>query len=134
MREHRKALPSLSDAEWVVMKAVWEAGPLAARDVYARVSKEQAWAYATVKTLLRRMVAKGWLTYTRVGSSFLYRAAVARQKAVKSAVRDFAQRVLDGLLSPVVAYFAEGKGLTGADLEQLEVLLRRHRPRKRKGG
>ncbi len=123
---------SLSDSEWEVMKVLWEHGPLAARDVYARLAEAQPWAQGTVKTLLRRMVQKGWLAYTRVGNSFLYRSAVPRRKGLRSAIRQFSERVLDGALSPFVAYYAEEKRLTPADVAELEKLLKRHKKGKGK--
>jgi len=117
---------SLSDAEWEVMKVVWEHGPLAARDVYAHLADEQPWARATVKTLLRRMVEKGWLSYTRVGNSFLYRPAVSRRKGMRAAIKKFSERVLGGALSPFVAYYAEEKHLSAEDVAELERILKRH--------
>ena len=68
------------------MKVIWERGPVALGDIYDRLTDQQSWAYSTVKTLVRRMAAKGWLDCQRVGSSFLYRAAVPKAKAVRSAV------------------------------------------------
>ena len=70
--------PGLSAAEWEVMKILWDHGPLAARDVYARLPKRRGWAYKTVKTLLSRLVAKEALAYDQIGNSYLYRAAVDR--------------------------------------------------------
>ena len=117
----------LSAAEWEVMKVIWEHGPMAARDVYSHLSDEQSWGYATVKTLLRRIVKKGWLEYDQVGNSYLYRAAVLRDKAVFAAVREFSTRVLDGVLAPFVAYFAKEKDLSPEDLDRLEEIIERHR-------
>lgn len=125
----RKDVPpprSLSDSEWEVMKVLWEHGPLAARNVYAHLAGAQPWAHGTVKTLLRRMVQKRWLSYTRVGNSFLYRSAVPRRKGLRAAVRQFSERVLGGALSPFVAYYAEEKRLTPEDVAELEKLLKRH--------
>ena len=121
----------LSESEWAVMKVVWDEGPMAMGDVYDRLAGPHDWAYSTVKTLVRRMVAKGWLDAKRVGNSFLYRAAVPKGKAVRSAVEEFSDRVLDGLLSPFVAYYAEQKELSPEDLDQLDEILKRHR---KKGG
>ena len=127
MKHSKGVIPRLlSDSEWEVMKVLWEHGPLAARDVYAHVVRSQPWTQGTVKTLLRRMVQKGWLSYTRVGNSFLYRAAVPRQKGLRSAIRQFSERVLGGVLSPFVAYYAEEKHLTPEDVADLEKLLKRH--------
>ena len=131
MARSEKEVPRLSASEWEVMKVIWDGGPMAIRDIYSRLSQEQHWAYPTVKTLVRRMVAKGWLDYTRVGNSFLYRAAVPRRKAVRSAVKEFSSRVLDGLLSPFVAYFAEERNLTPEDIAQIEKVLKAQRKKRR---
>ena len=127
MPQDPKSLPGLSEAEWEIMKCMWDHGPMAVGEVVEKVADDNDWAYSTVKTLMRRMVDKGWLAYRRVGNSFLYRAAVPRKKALRSAVKDFSNRVLDGLLSPFVAYYAEEKELSAEDLEQLEEILQRHR-------
>ena len=132
MARRSKGLADLSASEWEVMKVMWERGPLASRDIYAEVSGERSWAYSTVKTLVRRMVAKGWLAYEQVGNSFLYRAAVPRGKAVRGAVREFTSRVLDGVLSPFVAYYAEDRELSAEDAAQLEQLLAQYRRKKGK--
>lgn len=120
-------LPDLSPSEWEVMKVIWKHGPLAARDVYARMPGQTNWSYATVKTLLRRIVQKGWVAYDQIGNSYLYRAAVRREKAVSSAIGDFSSRVLDGVLSPFVAYFARQKNLSEEDIAQLERIIEEHR-------
>ena len=55
--------PSISNAEWEVMKVLWNRGGLAARDVYAALPEGHGWAIKTVKTLLSRLVAKGVVEY-----------------------------------------------------------------------
>ena len=122
-----KDIPELSNAEWAVMKIVWDGGPMALGEIYERFSGEKRRAYSTVKTLVRRMVNKGWLTYRRVGNSFLYNATVQRQNAVQHAMREFLSRVLDGALIPFVAHYVEENELSEEDLAQLEELVNRHR-------
>jgi len=123
------ARPPLSDAEWEVMKALWADGDMALGDIFKRLEHSD-WAYSTVKTLVRRLVEKGWIAYREVGNSFLYRAAVPRERAVRRAVREFSRRVLDGVLSPFVAYYSEEAELSEEDLVRLEELVRRHRQKK----
>jgi predicted transcriptional regulator len=50
---------------------------------------------------------------------------VTRKQAVRSAVREFSERVLDGVLSPFVAYFAEERNLSAKDRAQLRAILER---------
>ncbi len=131
MADRTKKPAGLSAAEWHIMKVAWDGGPMALGDIYSRLAKENRWAYSTVKTLVRRLVAKGWLEYRRVGNSFLYQPAVARAKAVKSAIREFSDRVLGGLLSPFVAYYAEQGHLKAEDVAQLEGILKQQREKRR---
>jgi len=130
MTERKKPV-GLSAAEWQIMTIVWDGGPMALGDIYGRLENEIRWAYSTVMSLVRRMVCKGWLEYRRVGNSFLYEPAVARAKAVKSAIREFSDRVLGGLLSPFVAYYAEQDRLRSEDLAQLEEILKAQREKRR---
>ena len=131
MAKRRKELADLSGSEWAVMKALWEGREMAAGEVYGVLAQERDWAYPTVRTLLRRLVAKGWVDAQRVGNSYLYRPAVPRDKAVRRAVREFSTRVLDGLLTPFVAYYIEEHDLSPEEVAQLEAIVRRQRE---KGG
>ena len=127
MAKTQKKLAGLAPSEWAVMQVIWESGPMAAGEIYERLSGKQDWAYSTVRTLLRRMVSKGWLDAQRVGNSYLYKPAVARKRAVHRAIGEFTSRVLGGFVSPFVAYFAEKKDLSPEDIKQLEDIIRQYR-------
>jgi BlaI family transcriptional regulator, penicillinase repressor len=114
---------SLSPAEWQVMKVLWDHGPLAARDVFARLPKDCERASKTVKTLLSRLVAKQALTYDQIGNSYLYRAAVNRQDATRQEVRSVLQRLISEACSPVLAHFIDEAELTDDEIRQLKKLL-----------
>ena len=62
----------LTPAEWKIMKIVWQQGQGAARDVYQVAGAKYEWAPSTVKTILRRLVEKGYLKTSQVGNSFLH--------------------------------------------------------------
>ena len=125
---HRDTPPSISNAEWEVMKTLWDRGPMAARDVYAALPAGHRWAYRTVKTLLSRLVAKGTLDYEQVGNSYRYHAVYTREEMVREKVRGFVDRVLDGSLSPLLAHFIEEGGLSDEEVARLQDLLERTDP------
>src|SRR6478672_7030303 len=129
-------LPPLAPAEWEVMKVLWDEGPLAARDVFARLPKNRGWAYKTVKTLLSRLVAKGALAYDQIGNSYLYRAAVDRQAVTRQEVRTVFQRLISEACSPVLAQFIDEADLSDAEIRQLKRRLDEKRGSRRpdKGG
>jgi BlaI family penicillinase repressor len=110
----------LSPAEWEVMKVLWDYGPLAARDVYAKLPDQRGWAYKTVKTLLSRLVAKEALAYDQVGNSYLYRAAVDRQRMTRQEVRSIFQRLISEASAPVLAQFIEEAELSDDEIRALK--------------
>jgi len=121
--ESHENVPSLSNAEWEVMKTFWIEGPMAARDVYNALPDGHGWAYKTVKTLLSRLVAKGALDYEQIGNSYLYRPVFSRDQLTSKEVRGFVDRVLDGSLSPILAHFIEKTELSNEELNRLRKLL-----------
>src|SRR5258708_4103551 len=71
----------LTEAEWSIIKAVWENEPCAAPTVQEKLHKQTEWTYSTVRTLMDRMVAKGLLTAEKIRNLTLYRSAVTREQA-----------------------------------------------------
>jgi len=119
------SIPQISDAEWEVMKAVWEGAPLTAGDVVARVAAEQAWKPRTIKTLLNRLVKKGAVAMEAEGRRYLYRARVARDAVVRRETRSFLSRVFDGAAAPAIVHFLEQARLTPEEIRQLRETLER---------
>ena len=112
--------PSLSPAEWEVMKVLWDDGPLAARDVFSRLPDQRGWAYKTVKTLLSRLVAKEAVAYDQIGNSYLYRSAVDRESVTKQEVRTVFQKMVSEAFAPVLMQFIEAADLSDEDIKQLK--------------
>ena len=115
--------PTISNAEWEVIKTLWDRGPMAARDVFAALPPDHGWAYKTVKTLLSRLVAKGAIGYEQIGNSYLYRPLFSREQCTSQALKGFIDRVLDGSLLPVVAHFIEERDLSEQEVARLRQLL-----------
>jgi predicted transcriptional regulator len=121
--------PTISPAEWEVMKALWERGPLAARDVYDALPSGHGWAIKTVKTLLSRLAAKGAVDYEQIGNTYLYRAAVNREQVTRREMRGFVDRVLGGSPLPMLAHFIEGDDLSDEEVARLEALIKQRKRR-----
>src|SRR3954465_8872560 len=119
-----KSSPRISDAEWVVMDAVWSAdAPVTAQEVVERIAPASGWNPRTVKTMLNRLVKKGALKYEADGKRYIYRAAVSREICVRSESRSFIKRVFRGNLGPMLAHFVEDAKLTPTQLAELRKLL-----------
>ena len=117
----------LTEAEWAIIKAVWETEPCAAPTVQEVLEKEKGWTYSTVRTLMDRMVGKGLLTAEKVRHLTLFRAAVTRQQAQMGELRYALKNAFNGALSPMLQCLLEEKELSAQELDELEKLIRAKR-------
>ena len=118
--------PQISDAEWEVMKTVWDHGPLTAGDVVRRLEAGTDWKPRTIKTLLARLVGKGAVKAEPMegaARAFRYRAAVTREACVRHESRSFLSRVFDGDLAPALLHFLQSADLSAAEVDRLKRLL-----------
>lgn len=117
------APPRISDAEWLVMEAVWGQAPISAGEIAAEVGPPNEWSEATVKTMVARLVKKGALHFEQDGKRYLYSPAVPREACVRSEARDFRDRMFGGRTSPLLAWFVRESPLSDDEIDQLRALL-----------
>lgn len=113
----------LSKAEWKVMKIVWELRKAMAREVYTIAGQEHDWSPATVKTLLKRLVDKGYLSTTQVGNGFVYRPARSALATLETAADSLLTNAIEGTTGPLLAHMVESAQLDDAELDALQALI-----------
>jgi predicted transcriptional regulator len=113
----------LSTAEWKVMKIVWDLQKGMAREVYTIAGKAYGWAPATVKTLLKRLVDKGYLTTTEVGNGFVYRPAQSALAILRNAADTLLEHATHAATGPLLAHMVESSPLGEDDLNALQILI-----------
>ncbi|HWI77318.1 MAG TPA: BlaI/MecI/CopY family transcriptional regulator [Sphingomicrobium sp.] len=115
----------LSDAELCVMEVLWSAGrPLTASEIADRIPRDRDWSFATVKSLLSRLLSKTAVSPAKDGRRFLYSPAVEREPYVAAESRRFVTRLFGGKLSPLFARLAEDEALDDDDLARIEAMIR----------
>jgi predicted transcriptional regulator len=115
--------PELTQAEWAIIKAVWELQPCAAPTVQEALEKSHGWTYSTVRTQMDRMVAKGLLAAEKIRNLTLYRAAITRRQAQVVEVRYALKHAFDGALAPMVETLLSAEKLSPEDLDALEAMI-----------
>lgn len=118
-----KAIPQISEAESVVMEALWTHSPRSAEEVAAAIGDERAWQESTVKTLLNRLLRKNAVKVLKDGRRYLYSAAITREQWLHSESKGFLDRLFDGRVAPLVAHFSRHRKLSKTDLEELKRLI-----------
>jgi BlaI family transcriptional regulator, penicillinase repressor len=124
----------LTEAEWTIIKAVWDNEPCTAPDIQAKLSKATDWTYSTVRTLMDRMTAKGLLTAVKERNITLYRSAVTRQQAQRSELLYALKHAFNGALTPMVQCLLDTNEISRDDLDQIKQLIATHEKTQSKGG
>ncbi len=122
----------VGEQELAVLRHVAEHGPATVGEVAERFGEPQGLARSTILTVMERLRLKGYLTRHKVEGVFQYASPVPAEELLRDVVGDFVQRTLSGSLSPFAAYLSEAEGVSDAELAQLQDVVPRLRPKKRK--
>jgi BlaI family penicillinase repressor len=118
-----KPAVELTEAEWSIIKAVWETEPCTAPAIQEKLFKPTGWTYSTVRTLMDRMVAKRVLKAKKEGKLTIYHSAVTRQQAQHGELFYTLKHAFNGALTPMVQCLLESRDLDAVELEQLESMI-----------
>jgi BlaI family penicillinase repressor len=115
--------PSITEAEWKVMKLLWEKSPLPAYDVIQALAEKEQWHSNTVKTLLARLARKEALGTRKYKNLFLYYPLVSEDECIQAESDSLLERLFGGAVTPLLVHFARRRKLTKKDLEHLRKIL-----------
>ena len=121
-----KALPQISEAEFQVMKIVWEHAPVSTNQVTEYLTRTTKWSPKTIQTMLKRLVQKKALTYDKEGRVFIYTPLIGQQDYVNQESRHFLQRFYNGNLVSMMTAFLDMEELSQQEVDELKELLTAH--------
>ena len=119
-----KSRTDLTEAEWAIIKAIWETEPCTAPDIRQKLQRQTGWTYSTVRTLMDRMVVKGLLAAEKVRNLTIYRSAVTREQAQRGELFYALKHAFNGALTPMVQCLLDTGNLSAGDLAELESLIK----------
>ena len=121
----------LTEAEWEIMKIVWDKEPCAAGTVQEELAiKSQSdsgtagKAYSTIKTTMDRMAEKGFLQIEKVRNVQLFKSCISEIEAKRGEFRKMLKRAFDGALTPMMQFLIEHEGISKEQATQLRELVR----------
>jgi BlaI family penicillinase repressor len=122
-----KPTVELTEAEWSIIKAVWETEPCTAPAIQEKLFRATDWTYSTVRTLMDRMVAKGVLKARKEGKLTIYHSVVTRAQAQRGELFYALKHAFNGALTPMVQCLLENHELDAHELGKLELLIKAKR-------
>lgn len=113
------AVPRLGRVQLRIMQVLWKLDRATARQITDELNRESPIAHSTVQTLLRKIEAKGAVTYEKQGRQFIFRPLIRPEQVTRTATRDLINRVFDGSPAGLIAYLLENEKLSKKDLAEL---------------
>lgn len=114
---------NISDAEWKVMRVLWNRSPMTGGEIAHQLEAETRWNPKTIHTLIRRLVQKGAVTATREKAHYLYHAAVSENECVREEAESFLEKCFQGSMNTLLANFIKNENLSDKDIDELQALL-----------
>lgn len=118
----------ITEAEWDVMQAVWQADEQAAGEIIARVQQTRDWNHRTIRTLVTRLIEKRAIAVRVEGGKHLYRSLVSKEECVRSASKSFSERFFSGDVKSLLMHFVENEEISEQELEDIRQLLMSKQP------
>lgn len=107
-----KSRPPLGDLEHELLTILWKHGDLTATAVRGQLARKLK--DPTIRTVLRRLEEKGYVTHSVVNGTFIYRATGSAEATAASAVQGIVDRYCGGSIERALLGLFDA-GLVNAD-------------------
>lgn len=121
-----------TDAELLILDALWELGEGTVEDVVNRSRSSPRANYKTVQTLLRIMENKGFVQHTTRGRAFVFMSCVTRDEVGRVSAKRLVDRNFQGSHTAMLMNLLDSDHIKEEELDELEKLIQQYREQKTK--
>jgi predicted transcriptional regulator len=101
------------------MEFLWDHGPASAEQVREALAPRRPLKDSTVRTILRRLEAKGYLTHRIEGRTYIYTGVEPAQNVAAGAVRQIIDRFCGGSVEQLLVGMVNNDVVDERELERL---------------
>lgn len=113
---HRRPLTELQQA---ILDQLWSGGPATADRIRVALLPTHRLKDSSVRTLLRRLETRGYVSHRLEGKTFVYEATIAPQRVAAHSVRHMIDRFWSGSVEEFLTGMVDEKILTPANIARL---------------
>ena len=131
----RRSTKHLTELELLIMRAVWHHdGDASVEDIHSALEHEgRPLALPSIRTMLKILREKGYLTREAEGKRHLYRATVTEEDAQNGILKEIVDRAFDGSATNLVAALLKSKMVRPGDTDEVKALLEKFEKDRGKG-
>jgi len=108
-----------SEAELRILHVLWDRGPSAVRDVFARLEKTTGVGYTTILKLLQIMLEKDLVSRDESSRRHVYSAKLTREEAEERFVGDLVESVFGGSKKRLVLQLLDDAKSSQEELDEI---------------
>src|SRR6516162_1694035 len=114
----------VTEAELAILHLLWDHGPATIRRLTdALYPGGGAAQYGTVQKLLDRLESKGCVRRNRSAAAHTFAATVDREEIIGRRLRDVAEKLCGGSLTPLLTHLVRARNLSAREREELRALI-----------
>ena len=113
---HRRPLTELQQA---ILERLWSDGPATADQIREALAPAHRLKDSSVRTLLRRLEARGYVSHRLDGKTFIFQATTAPTRVAALSVRQIIDRFWSGSVDQFLTGLVDEKVLTPAEIARL---------------
>jgi predicted transcriptional regulator len=117
----------LTELQQAILELLWSDGPATAEAVRQALAPRHRLTDSSIRTLLRRLEARGFLSHRLDGKAFVYRAEVPQQSVAARAVQQIIERFCSGSVEQLLVGMVDEKVLSVEELERLARIVRKRK-------
>jgi BlaI family transcriptional regulator, penicillinase repressor len=125
MTKRNTKLHSLTELQQAILDFLWAAGSGTAEQIREALMPGHPLKDSSVRTLLRRLEAHGYLKHRIEGKIFVYEAAVAQQSIAARAVANIIHRFCSGSAEQFLIGMVDEKVLSAEEIQSLARKIRK---------
>jgi len=115
----------LTDLENEIMQIIWKHGASSVEAVHGALLPSRKLKESSVRTMLRRLEQKGYLSHECRDRAYIYSAGEPARSVAAKAVRQIIDRFCRGSVEELVSGMVDAKVLSNEELDKLAKLTRR---------
>ena len=109
----------LTELQQAILDVLWAQGPATADDVRKALKPRHPLTDSSVRTLLRRLEARGFLSHRTEGKVFIYRAEMRAQSVAARAVQAIIRRFCAGSVEQFITGMVDERIVSAEELQRL---------------
>lgn len=113
----------ISDAEFQVMKIIWENYPINTNEIINKLKKTSSWSSRTIQTMISRLEKKKAISHEKDGRIFVYSPLIEEKAYIGAETDNFINKFYNGAFNKMILNFINSDKLTEDDIKELKNIL-----------